>query len=139
MVVLEASQDRVRVRRPEEKDRFIVCTNHFLHPEMLEMENQKESRGSEWDSVSRYTTIFNALKQQDGKIDVKAAQKILSNHSGYVCSHQRNIQLGTLWSVIATLKKLQIFRAEGYPCRTRYKQDLRLNNVSKMRQRKLKP
>jgi len=135
MAVVEASPERVRVRRPEDGDSFIVCTNHFLHPEMLEMENQKERC---WDSVPRYTTIYNSLKKHDGKIDIKTAQKILSNHSGYVCSHQKNIKLGTLWSVIATLKKLRILRVEAHPCRAKYRQDLRLNKAIQKRQRKLK-
>ena len=135
MVVVEASPSRVRVRRPEDGDTFIVCTNHFLHPEMLEMEDQKERTRTEWDSVPRYTTIYNVLKQHCGKIDTKTARKILSNHNGYVCSHQKNIQLGTLWSVIATLKKLQIFRAEGRPCRAKYRPDARLNKALKTRER----
>ncbi len=126
MAVVEASPDKVTVRRHEEGNSFVVCTNHFLHPEMLEMENRKERC---WDSVPRHTTIYNSLQQQDGKIDMKTAQKILSNHSGYVCSHQENIQIGTLWSVIATLKSLQIFRAEGHPCRAKFKQDNRLNRA----------
>jgi predicted choloylglycine hydrolase len=135
MAVVEASPDRVRVRRSEEGNSFIVCTNHFLHPEMLEMENQKERC---WDSMSRYTTIYNALKQQNGKIDAKTAQKILANHTGYVCSHQKNIKLGTLWSMTATLKDPQIFRAEGHPCRAKCKPDTRLNKAIQTRQRQLK-
>lgn len=131
MAVVEASPEKLRVRRPEEGNNFIVCTNHFMHPEMLEMENQEERC---WDSVPRYTTIYNALEQHDGKIDAKAAQKVLSNHSGYVCSHQKNIKLGTIWSVIATLKNLQIFRVEGHPCRAKYRLDRRLTKALKMRQ-----
>lgn len=135
MVVVEASPRKVRVREPEEGNSFMVCTNHFLHPEMLKMENQKERC---WDSMPRYTTIYNVLKQQNGKIDAKTAQKILANHTGYVCSHQRNIKLGTLWSIIATLKKLQIFRAEGHPYRAKYKPDTRLNKAIQIRQMQLK-
>jgi len=126
MAVVEASPGRVRTRRPGEGDSFIVCTNHFLHPEMLEMENQKERP---WDSETRYKTIYGMLKEQRGKIDVEGAQKILSNHSGYVCSHQKKIQLGTLWSVVATLKQPKVFRAEGHPCRARYREDMRLNEA----------
>ena len=135
MAVVEASQEKVRVRKPKEDEPFIVCTNHFLHPEMLNMEKQKERC---WDSMPRYTTIYNALKQQNGKIDVKTAQKILSNHSGYVCSHQRNIKLGTIWSITATLKDPQISRAEGHPCRAKYKPDTRLNKAIQTRQMQLK-
>ncbi len=132
IAVVEVSPEKVRVRSPEDGSRFLVSTNHFLHPEMLDIENRKERC---WDSVSRYTTIYNTLKQHNGKIDVKTAQKILSNHSGYVCSHQKNIKLGTLWSVIAILKKLQIFRAEGHPCRAEYRLDKRLNKALDKRQK----
>jgi len=126
IAVVEASPERVRVRRPKDGNSFIVCTNHFLHPEMLEMENQAQRC---WDSIPRYTAIYNTLGQQNGKIDVKTAQQILSNHTGYVCSHQKNIKLGTLWSIIATLKKHQILRAEGHPCKSKYKSDNRLNKL----------
>ncbi|MFQ6087923.1 MAG: C45 family autoproteolytic acyltransferase/hydrolase [Candidatus Methanofastidiosia archaeon] len=131
MAVVEASPERVRVRRPEEADRFLVTTNHFVHPEMLKMENVKERC---WDSIPRYKTIYNTLRQQDGKIDIRSAQKILSNHSGYVCSHQKSIQLGTLWSIITNPKNLQIFRAEGHPCRAKYRQDVRLDKAMRKHQ-----
>lgn len=36
IAVVEASPTRVRVRRPKDGDSFLVCTNHFLHSEMLE-------------------------------------------------------------------------------------------------------
>lgn len=129
LAVVEASPDKVRTRGPGDGESFIIYTNHFLHPEMLEMKDQNERSRLNWDSVPRYTTIYNALKHHDGKIDAKTAQKILSNHSGYVCSHQESIHLGTLWSVITTLKKLQILRAEGHPCKTKYREDNRLNKV----------
>jgi predicted choloylglycine hydrolase len=131
MAVVEASPDKVRLRRPEEGTSFLVCTNHFMHSEMLAIENKQERP---LDSVNRYTAIYDALKLQKGKIDARLAEKILSNHSGYVCSHVDSIQLGTLWSVVATLKNLQIFRAEGHPCKTKYKQDLRLKKALQNRQ-----
>lgn len=86
-----------------------------------------------WDSTPRYTAIHQALRKHSGKIDLETAQSILANHSGYVCSHQKKIKLGTLWSIAATLKKLQIFRAEGHPCKTKFRQDLRLNKAIMMR------
>lgn len=135
MVVAETSPARTRVRRPVDDDNFIVCTNHFLHPDMLEMEDQKEIVP---DSIPRYTAIYGMLEKENGKIDVKTAQKILSNHTGYVCSHQKEIQLGTIWSVIATLKKPQIFRAEGHPCRAKYRLDLRLNKANSNPKKTLK-
>jgi predicted choloylglycine hydrolase len=134
MAVVEAAPDKVRVRRSLKGENFLVATNHFVHPEMQDMEDLKSRSGSNWDTLARYSTIHGILKEHNGKIDLKLAQKILSNHGGYVCSHQRKIKLGTIWSITATLKELQIFRAEGHPCRTRYKQDGRLNKAIQKRQ-----
>jgi len=135
LAVVEASPDKTRVRRAENGDTFMVCTNHFVHPEMQDMEDLNERARSNWDSLPRYKTISEAIKRQNGKINAETAQKILSNHSGYVCSHQDKIKLGTIWSVAATLKEPQIFRAEGHPCKTKYKQDLRLSKAIKRRQK----
>jgi predicted choloylglycine hydrolase len=82
LVVVEAVPSRVRTRKPNDDDKFIVCTNHFLHPSMLEMEN----RGKRcWGSEVRYGAIYGALKSQQGEIDAEGAQAILSGHDGYVC------------------------------------------------------
>lgn len=62
-------------------------------------------------------------------MNLKAAQRIMSDHTGYVCSHQNKIKLGTLWSITASLRDLDVFRAEGNPCRTKYKEDQRLKRV----------
>jgi hypothetical protein len=102
---------------------------------MQDVEDQKERSASNWDTIPRYTTIRNALKHQKGKINIENAKEILANHSGYVCSHQEKIKLGTIWSIIVTLKQPQVFRAEGHPCRTKYRQDLRLNKAIQSRQR----
>jgi len=130
LAVVEAFPNRVRVRKPEKGNTFIACTNQFMHPEMLEMEHQKERPP---DSPIRYKAIYDALERSNGKIDVKTAQKILSDHTGYVCSHVETIKLGTLWSITATLKRLQIFMAEGHPCQTKYKVDTRLSNAIQRR------
>jgi len=133
LAVVEASPERTRVRRPEKSDNFIVCTNHFVLPEMQEMENVEDRTKSNWDTIPRYETISGMLRKSNGKINAQYAQSILSNHSGYVCSHQRKIKLSTLWSVIATLKEPEIFRAIGNPCRAKYVQDIRLNKALKRR------
>lgn len=133
MAVVEASPEKVRIRRPENGDSFIVCTNHFVHPEMQDMEDQKARSGSIWDTLPRYKTIYNILKEHNGKIDLGMAKTTLSNHGGYVCSHQQRIKLGTIWSMISTLKVPEVFRAEGHPCRTKYKQDLRLSRAIQRR------
>jgi predicted choloylglycine hydrolase len=133
LAVVEASPDRTRIRRPEKGDSFIVCTNHFVLSEMQEMENLEDRAKSNWDTLPRYETILAMLGERRGKIDTQYAQRILSNHSGYVCSHQKKIKLSTLWSIIATLNEPQILRAEGSPCRAKYAHDTRLNRALKQR------
>jgi len=124
MVVVEACPNRARVRKPEENNTFIVCTNQFLHSDMQDMENQRERPS---DSAQRHVTIYEKLQQFNGKVTARYAQRILSNHDGLVCSHIEEIKFGTLWSVVATLNKPSIYIAEGHPCRTKYKLDTRLN------------
>lgn len=126
MAVVEACPEKTGIRKPEENNSFIVCTNQFMHAEMKDMENVKKRPP---DSERRYTTIYEKLKQSNGKVSVKDAQKILADHKGLVCSHIEEIQLGTLWSIIATLNKPTIYMAEGHPCRAKYKMNTRLSKT----------
>jgi len=130
IAVVEAAPGRVRIREPEEGNRFIVCTNHFLHPEMFEMENREKRC---WDSEVRYRAIYEALESRKGVINAEEAQAIFSDHSGHVCFHDKQVPLGTLWSVIAVPTQLKVYRAEGHPCRNRYREDLRLGRAIELR------
>jgi predicted choloylglycine hydrolase len=132
MAVVETAPERVKTRKPKDGESFIVCTNHFIHPEMTEKEDIKTRC---WDSVPRYERIHQLLKDRKGRIDVRTAQEILSDHTGYVCSHQQKLKLGTIWSIIARLKQLQLLRAEGQPCRSIYRPDMRLNKSLQKRDR----
>ncbi len=131
IAVVEASPDKVRVRRPEPGHQYMVATNHFVHPEMVEVENKTKR---DPDSTMRYDTIEKALELGKGKVDTRVARKVLSAHEGSVCSHLEEIQLGTLWSLTATLKHPQLYRAEGQPCKTKYQLDKRLSIVMTSRQ-----
>jgi predicted choloylglycine hydrolase len=133
LAVVETSPDKNRVRQPEEDSNFIVCTNHFVHPEMQDMENQQERQKSNWDTLPRYASICAAIKEKNDRINISDAQRILANHTGYVCSHQQKIGLGTIWSIVATLNEPQILRAEGHPCSAKFKPDLRLFKAMKKR------
>ncbi len=129
MAVVEASSEKAQVRKPQKGENFIVCTNHFVHPEMQDMENLSARCTSEWDSLPRYTIISNILREYNRKINATIVENILSDHTGYVCSHQEKIKLGTLWSIVISLKELQLFRAEGHPCEAKYRKDPRLINA----------
>jgi hypothetical protein len=80
------------------------------------------------DTIPRYKAISEALLKTGKNMNIEAAQRILSDHTGYVCSHKSN-EMGTLWSVAADVGNFDVFTAEGNPCRTRYKEDLRLKRA----------
>jgi hypothetical protein len=90
------------------------------------------------DSVDRYDAILSALEVHSGNISVRTAKEILSDHKGHVCSHVETVQLGTLWSLIVTLKKPRVHMAEGHPCRTEYKIDTCLNKALRQRRHALR-
>jgi predicted choloylglycine hydrolase len=127
MAVIEASPEKSLVRKATEGQNFIVCTNHFVLPEMQRYEDLERRKKENWDTLQRYQALFEGLRLTKGKMNVDRAQKLLSDHTGHVCSHQKN--MGTLWSMTAELKNLRVFRAEGNPCRTEYKEDKRLRRA----------
>jgi predicted choloylglycine hydrolase len=123
LAVVEASPAGIRARSPEAGEPFIVATNHFVHPEMKAFEDATKR---DPDSEMRYNTILGSLRQVSGHVTEGIAKRILSNHEGRVCSHLDYIGLGTLWSQIVDLKKPTVLRAEGQPCKAKYRPDKRL-------------
>jgi len=136
MAVAEVSPDKAVIREQEDDDDFIVCTNHFVLPEMQQYEDLERRKAENWDTIPRYIAISEGIRKAGRKMNVEAAQRIMSDHTGYVCSHQNRIKLGTLWSITAGLKNLDVFRAEGNPCRTKYKEDPRLKEAAQKRKHK---
>lgn len=126
MSVVEASPKRT-VERTSIDD-FMISTNHFVHSDMAEFNLDIPN------SRIRYGYIDKVLREHRGKVDESLLMAILSSHEGQVCAHIEDEKLGTLWSVIANLKTLQMFRAEGHPCRAEYRIDSRLNKAIRKRQ-----
>ena len=123
MAVVEACPAKTAVRRPENGEKFMVATNHFVLPEMTQFE---EIAKRDPDSETRYSYILRSLREVHGRVTEGVAKRILSSHDGRVCSHMDYIKLGTLWSQISDLETLTILRAEGQPCKTKYGPDKRL-------------
>jgi predicted choloylglycine hydrolase len=124
LVVVEASPAAVRVRRPETGEPFIVATNHFVN---LEMKTYEDAAKKDPDSEMRYNAILASIREVHGHVTEGIAKRILSSHEGRVCAHLDYIKLGTLWSEIIDLKRLAVLRAEGPPCKTKYRSDKRLS------------
>jgi predicted choloylglycine hydrolase len=126
MAVVETSADRVRVRRPSMGESFIICTNHFVHPEMQEMEDLELRQTEGLYTQERYTDIHDTLEQSGKSITIEKAQEILSSHEGHVCCHWKEWEVSTLWSVAASLKRPVVYTAEGSPCKAKFRPDFRL-------------
>lgn len=130
MVVVETSPQRVEVRKPSESENFIICTNHFNHPKMIQYEN-KSNRG--WSkSEIRYNTIYKAISQNKN-FSIRNAIEILSDNSGCVCMNLKKHNFGTLFSVIYSLRDLKALRAEGQPNKAYHREDKRLINEYRKR------
>jgi len=127
LAVVEASPRMVNIRTPSADSGYIACTNHFVTKKMLEMEDLS-LRSS--DSLRRYYSIGKGIRQVNGRLGHKQAEKILSDNLGGVCSHRSDLRMGTLWSFIADLREQRVTTAEGHPCRTEYREDLRLRRLA---------
>ncbi len=121
---VEASPNKIAVRKSE--GGILVVTNHFTHRGMGDEENVNERPP---DSVMRYEKIMSMIGAYAGKVDLKSAIKVLSDHKGLVCSHVKEIRLGTLWSMVAFPSERALWMAEGHPCKAHYMEDLRLKRA----------
>ena len=83
--------------------------------------------GVEWSrSRERYQALAGYLGSA-GDMDIPRAKEILSDKASCLCLHLKEEKFGTLWSVVADLKSLEIARAEGQPKITNYKEEGRLD------------
>ncbi|HYF03351.1 MAG TPA: C45 family peptidase [Patescibacteria group bacterium] len=121
MAVIEVCPQTVQVRHPE--NNFIVCTNYFQHPEVKKF----EAEGVGWSKpIERFCAASDFLSSNEDMNTVLAKQ-ILSDRKKHLCLHLARFQFGTLWSVVANLTTMEIFRAEGLPTVKKYKPEARLH------------
>lgn len=119
MAVAECSPNKFNARISND---YVISTNHFLSSEM---ENEHANPQLNWyRSVDRYRTIESAIKRK-GK-DVEFAQNLLSGKFGFICQYDKRMNFDTLWSTVYDTASLSVFRAEGNPSKTNFKEDERL-------------
>lgn len=123
MAIVEMCSEKIRVRRPNDGNSFLISTNHFNHNEMIEFDNRPEDNW--YHTKERYETVENILRQGTG-LNREIGIDIASGKYGFVCQYNRNLGFDTLWSVSFRLSDLSILRAEGNPIRSKYKSDTRL-------------
>ncbi|TET11168.1 MAG: linear amide C-N hydrolase [Candidatus Thorarchaeota archaeon] len=96
--LIQACPEKVVVLQPE--DGLVVATNHFQSPEMQVFEEKPKIPVS---SVSRYQTIRDWMRKQDGKVGHKQAQQVLKGRHAQgagVCQDyiKDDVRFGTIWA-----------------------------------------
>ncbi|MDD3391987.1 MAG: C45 family autoproteolytic acyltransferase/hydrolase [Bacilli bacterium] len=118
--VVEASPNKVFVRKSKN---YIVSTNHFVSTEMKDEFLKTEDNWYLTDD--RYNTCIDSLKEKNKNVDF--AIDLASGKKGFICQYNKKLNFDTLWSSIYDIKEMKIFRAEGNPSKTKYKDDSRLD------------
>ena len=114
----ECSPQMIKINRGD----FAVASNHFVSEEMKEYEETKNL----YNSNERYKTGYQALSKGWDKISVGYAEDILSGKLGFMCQYDKELNFDTVWSSIFDISNNKIYRAEGNPSKTNYKEDMRL-------------
>lgn len=123
MAVVECNCEKMVVIRPAENESYVVSTNQFVSPVMKRYEILSFP-----DSRQRYAVARRALYENQN-YTCSLAQNILAGQYGFMCQYDRKTGFDTLWSTVYDLKNNRIFRAEGNPARSPFKEDFRLNNL----------
>jgi predicted choloylglycine hydrolase len=124
MVVAECTPGKIFLRKPAMDQNFIVAVNHFTSDEM---KNYDASNRDNFFSDARYKTAYNALKNINYIDGVEHTKDILSGKHGLICQYDKQLNFDTIWSSVFDVSNNKIYRAEGNPSRTRFKEDIRFN------------
>jgi predicted choloylglycine hydrolase len=124
MAVVECCSKKIVVRRPNEGESFIIATNNFIHPEMIEYDGCPQRNW--YYSETRYKAVQEALRNSANRYSIDYAKEILSGKLGFVCQYERKLKFDTLWSFVVRLNDLKMCRSEGNPSKDSYREDTRL-------------
>lgn len=120
MAVAECTPKRIYFRKPASGENFIVAANHFISKEM-----SCYNACIIYASDARYQTAYGALKNIDHKDGVEHAKAILSGKHGFMCQYDKELNFDTIWSSVFDILNGRIYRAEGNPAKTEFKEDIR--------------
>ncbi|MFO8165296.1 MAG: carcinine hydrolase/isopenicillin-N N-acyltransferase family protein, partial [Desulfatiglandales bacterium] len=121
----------IHFRYPEKNkngERFIITVNHFTSKEMWKHD---ASDRNVYFSEDRYQTVYNALMSIDSSDGVKHAKNILSGKHGFICQYDNKLNFDTIWSSVFDISNNKIYRAEGNPSRTKFREDIRFSKIDK--------
>jgi predicted choloylglycine hydrolase len=130
MAVVECNCEKIIMIEPEADEHFVVSANNFVSPEM-----QGYERLCWVDAKERYNVARHALQTRDN-YSFELAQEILGGKHGFMCQYEsRKYGFDTLWSTVYDLSNDRIFRAEGNPSKTAFKEDFRLRKAKTARKK----
>ncbi len=118
---MECSPQKVKITQCD----HAAATNHFISEEMKTFEEAKDL----FQSHERYATGRTTLKKPFEEDGVSRAKKILSGKLGFMCQYEKEMNFDTVWSSIFDMESGKIYRAEGNPSRSKYKQDKRFESI----------
>ncbi|NMC30244.1 MAG: acyl-CoA--6-aminopenicillanic acid acyl-transferase [Pelolinea sp.] len=133
MAAAECNPLEIHVRQPEKNNQgepFLVAVNHFTSPHMRKHEGGEHNISL---AETRYQTAYRALKGLEDSDSVKFAQAILSGKHGFLCQYEQQANFDTIWSSVFAISDQKIYRAEGNPKSTSFKEDMRLEFTFKCR------
>jgi predicted choloylglycine hydrolase len=119
IVHVECSPQKITVHKGD----CAITTNHFVSEEMKQYEETKNL----YFSCERYKTGYDALRKDFANGTVEYAKAILSGKFGFMCQYEKELHFDTVWSSVFDISHSTIYRAEGNPSRTTFKEDSRLN------------
>lgn len=114
MYVVEAHPERTRVREPVEG--ILVCTNHPLHPDMIDFTESPILENSR----DRMAALLAAAREAalSTADPAPALMTAMQDHRVPVCGHTDG--LATFWSAICHPGRQQVAYSLGAPCRNSY-------------------
>jgi predicted choloylglycine hydrolase len=127
MFVSECSPLKTHIRQPEKNnhgEQFIITVNHFTTPQMVEFEGGDHNI---YLAETRYQTVYAALKDMEYSDGAEHAKAILSGRHGFLCQYMKKMDFDTIWSSVFDITNQRVYRAEGNPGDTMFKEDTRLN------------
>jgi predicted choloylglycine hydrolase len=131
MVVAECNPLNIHFRYPEKNkngEKFIITVNHFTSKEMWKHD---ASDRNVYFSEDRYQTVYNALMSSDSSNGVEHAKNILSGKHGFICQYDNKLNFDTIWSSVFDISDNKIYRAEGNPSRSKFREDNRFSKMYK--------
>lgn len=100
LAVVECNCNETRII--EQENNFVATANHF---NSLELSSYNNHDIDDWQSETRYSVAYNALKENKEQFSFELAKDILSGKYGFMCQYDRKTGADTVWSVIYDIKK----------------------------------